>query len=127
MTDGHLRYNVRWIEHTFTSRAVTEALLSPERESGNITTKDYEAATNFFPGPTRRYRVGLLMSLPFQSAKHLALDGWWYRRPPRYVCCAQALVAQYSHLSVHDHRLCLWYSRWPYDVHFRTLELCSFN
>lgn len=55
--DESLRYNIRWIEHTFTSRAVTESLLSPERESGNITTNDYEAATTFLPGFHRHYRV----------------------------------------------------------------------
>jgi hypothetical protein len=64
MTDAVLKYNVRWIEHTFTSRLVTESLLSPERESGNITTNDYEAATAFFPGPTRRYGVCLFF-FPF--------------------------------------------------------------
>lgn len=63
MADAVLKYNVRWIEQTFTSPSVTESLLSPERESGNITTNDYEAATRFFPGPKRRYHVRFFILL----------------------------------------------------------------
>jgi len=70
-----LRYNVRWIEHTFTSRPVTQSLLSPERDAGNLTTNDYEAATNFFPGPSRRYRVvGSIAALP---VTYVVRRPWW--------------------------------------------------
>jgi len=63
-----LNYNIDWAERTFHSRAVTEALLGPERESGNITTKDYELAVRFLPG-YRHYRVlaHLLRTLPIPS------------------------------------------------------------
>ena len=123
MIDTALRYNVRWIEHTFSSRPVTESLLSPERESGNLTTKDYEAATNFFPGPSRRYRVGLFMPLQFLSAKRgiITIGDWWHHCAPCYICRAQALVDQHTHLYIHDHRLCRWCSHWAYDVYFCTL------
>ena len=121
MIDTALRYNVRWIERTFTSRPVTESLLSPERESGNLTTNDYEAATNFFPGPSRRYQVGLMFRLLSAKRDVLAIDGWLHRCAPCHICGAQAQVDQYSHLSIHDHRLCRWCCRWPYDVYFCTL------
>lgn len=52
-----LRYNVRWVERTFTTKHITESLLAPERVSGNITDRDYDAATKFFPGFHRHYRV----------------------------------------------------------------------
>jgi len=65
MPDDALKYNVRWMENTFGSRSVTEALLSPERESGNITPNDYEAATNFLPGFHRHYRfIGGFAGVP---------------------------------------------------------------
>lgn len=67
--DKTLRYNVRWIESTFPSRTVAESLLSPERESGNITTHDYEAATLFLPGYHRYYRhLGSLLAIPLLYA-----------------------------------------------------------
>jgi hypothetical protein len=71
-----LTYNVRWIERTFSSPAVTESLLSQERESGNITYSDYEAAIRFFPGPNRFYRVRLFFLPRFQSAEQLLLFQW---------------------------------------------------
>lgn len=52
-----LNYNITWIDRTFHSRSVTEALLAPERESGNISHNDYELATRFLPGPHRHYSV----------------------------------------------------------------------
>ncbi|KAK2461843.1 hypothetical protein APHAL10511_006306 [Amanita phalloides] len=52
-----LNYNITWIEQTFRSRSVTETLLGPEHESGNITTNDYHLATRFLPGPHRYYRT----------------------------------------------------------------------
>ncbi|KAL0951068.1 hypothetical protein HGRIS_007806 [Hohenbuehelia grisea] len=45
-----LRYNLRWLDETFASSATTEALLSLQRENGNLTTHDYELATDFLPG-----------------------------------------------------------------------------
>ncbi|RDB28817.1 hypothetical protein Hypma_015432 [Hypsizygus marmoreus] len=60
-----LRYNVRWVEQTFHTRAATEALLSPERENGNLTSHDYDAAAAFFPGFHRHYRlVGGVAAIP---------------------------------------------------------------
>lgn len=59
-----LNYNIRWIEQTFHSLSLTESLLSPERESGNLTTNDYELAIRFLPGFHRHYRVQLPISLP---------------------------------------------------------------
>ncbi|KAG5654105.1 hypothetical protein H0H81_007519 [Sphagnurus paluster] len=61
MADRTLRYNIRWIESTFSSRTATEALLGPERESGNVTSHDYDAATEFFPGFHRHYRVRIII------------------------------------------------------------------
>ncbi|KAF9460803.1 hypothetical protein BDZ94DRAFT_1222422 [Collybia nuda] len=69
MSNDSLRYNIRWVEHTFTSRNITESLLSPERESGNITTNDYEAATAFLPGFHRHYRlIGSTVAIPLTLA-----------------------------------------------------------
>lgn len=63
-----LYYNILWIERIFRSHAVTEALLAPERESGNITTHDYELAMRFLPGHHRHYRVLThLSTLPVPS------------------------------------------------------------
>ncbi|GLB36238.1 hypothetical protein LshimejAT787_0305260 [Lyophyllum shimeji] len=67
--DKPLHYNVRWIESTFPSRAAVESLLAPERESGNVTTHDYEAATQFMPGYHRYYRhIGSLLAIPLLYA-----------------------------------------------------------
>lgn len=55
MDSGSLKYNIRWVERTFTSSAKTEALLAPERE--NLASHDYDAAINFLPGFHRHYKV----------------------------------------------------------------------
>ena len=61
-----LQYNANWINSAFKSRATAEALLSPERESGNLTTRDYDAAIQFLPGTHHYYPVRPLPSLqPF--------------------------------------------------------------
>jgi len=52
-----LHYNVRWMDGVFKSRTTTEALLSPQREAGNLTTHDYDASISFLPGYHRRYPV----------------------------------------------------------------------
>lgn len=63
-----LNYNITWIDRTFHSRAVTEALLAPERDSGNISHNDYELATRFLPGLHRHYSVhSHLTTLPIHS------------------------------------------------------------
>ena len=58
-----LLYNVDWMDSTFGSRAAAEALLSPERESGNLTSRDYDDAIQFFSGNHRHYPVRCLSSL----------------------------------------------------------------
>ncbi|KAF5377435.1 hypothetical protein D9615_005322 [Tricholomella constricta] len=64
-----LRYNVRWIENTFTSRTTTQSLLAPERDAGNISSHDYDAATHFLPAFHRHYRyVGGLLGIPLMYA-----------------------------------------------------------
>ena len=42
-------YSVGWVQLVFSSRTVTEELLLPEREGGNLTYADYEKAINFLP------------------------------------------------------------------------------
>ena len=73
-----LDYNVNWMYSTFTSRAVAEALLSPERESGNLTSRDYDAAIQFLPGNHRHYQVRFFHSLWLYLRSHLAraIDSW---------------------------------------------------
>ncbi|KAG5648069.1 hypothetical protein DXG03_007104 [Asterophora parasitica] len=64
-----LRYNIRWVESTFSSLATTESLLAPERDAGTISSNDYTAATNFLPGFHRHYRdVGTFAAIPFLYA-----------------------------------------------------------
>ncbi|KAF8807493.1 hypothetical protein BYT27DRAFT_7189565 [Phlegmacium glaucopus] len=69
---GHvLHYNINWMDSVFRSRTRTEALLSPERESGNLTTRDYEAAIQFLPGTHHYYpiiglAVGTAIGMAFQ-------------------------------------------------------------
>ena len=58
-----LHYDIDWMDSTFRTRAVAEALLSPERESGNLTSRDYDAAIHFLPGSHRHYPVRSLPSL----------------------------------------------------------------
>ncbi|KAG6829383.1 hypothetical protein H0H92_004651 [Tricholoma furcatifolium] len=64
-----LHYNFRWIESTFSSRSVTESLLAPEREAGNVSSNDYDAAVNFSPGfhPFYRY-IGAILGVPLAFA-----------------------------------------------------------
>jgi hypothetical protein len=123
-----LTYNVRWIEHTFTSPAVTEPLLAQERESGNITTNDYEAAIHFFPGPNRRYCVRLFILPRFQSTQQLFPPvGWWPRRDPYHICFTQARLVQHSYLPLYGRLIPRWCCRRPYDVHKSTPQLCPLN
>lgn len=71
--DAHvLYYNVTWMNSTFKTRAAAEALLSPERESGNLTFRDYNDAIQFLPGPHRYYPVRSLPSLRLFLRSHLA-------------------------------------------------------
>ena len=42
-------YSIKWVEFIFCSKPVTEELLTPEREAGNLTSADYEKAVNFLP------------------------------------------------------------------------------
>jgi hypothetical protein len=58
-----LVYNVHWMVSTFGSRTAAEALLSPERESGNLTSRDYDTAIQFLPGNHRYYPVRSLSNL----------------------------------------------------------------
>lgn len=67
-----LHYNINWIYSAFSSRATAEVLLSPERESGNLTTRDYDAAIQFLPGTHRYYPVRSLPSLWLFLRSHLA-------------------------------------------------------
>ena len=61
-----LQYNVDWMISVFRSRATVETLLSPEHESGNLTTRDYDTAIQFLPGIHHYYPVRPLPSLwPF--------------------------------------------------------------
>ncbi|KAJ8521420.1 hypothetical protein ONZ45_g1853 [Pleurotus djamor] len=53
-----LKYNLTWVQDTFPSRQAAEILLSPEREQGNLTSRDYELAANFLPGPHKYYPRG---------------------------------------------------------------------
>ncbi|KAF8168010.1 hypothetical protein B0H34DRAFT_670296 [Crassisporium funariophilum] len=53
-----LKYNIKWMKSTFNSRPTTEALLAPERESGNLNLHDYETAVDFLPaGYHRKYHM----------------------------------------------------------------------
>ncbi|KAG6842578.1 hypothetical protein C0991_000104 [Blastosporella zonata] len=60
-----LNYNLRWIERTFGSRTATEALLTPERDAGNVSHNDYNAAVNFAAGSYPYYRfLGGILAIP---------------------------------------------------------------
>ncbi|KAG6911892.1 hypothetical protein DXG01_000139 [Tephrocybe rancida] len=64
-----LNYNLRWIERTFNSRAATEALLAPEREAGNVSHNDYDAAVQFSTSVYPYYRfIGALLGTPITIA-----------------------------------------------------------
>lgn len=130
MSDVPLNYNVRWIERTFSSPSVTQSLLSPERDAGNITTNDYEAAASFFPGPTRRYCVGLLplTHLYLYLINTLVIDNCKYYFRCCMLCSTQALVDHHSsNLSTRIWRLCHWFLHRAFHVHICTSPLCSFN
>ncbi|KAF8898644.1 hypothetical protein BD779DRAFT_1484933 [Infundibulicybe gibba] len=63
---------MQWMEQTFTSKAVTETLLNPERESGNITPNDLTELPAFCQGTivttvTHQF-VGGLAALPLVFA-----------------------------------------------------------
>ncbi|KAG6820115.1 hypothetical protein H0H93_005262 [Arthromyces matolae] len=61
-----LNYNVRWAQSTFSNRAVTESLLAPERDVGNVSSNDYEAALQFNSSSSRHYyrHIGGLIGVP---------------------------------------------------------------
>jgi hypothetical protein len=59
----YIYHNPSWLYSTFKSRATAEVLLSPELESGNLTTRDYDNAIKFLPGAHRRYPVRSLPNL----------------------------------------------------------------
>lgn len=52
-----LDYNPYWVDRNLTNRRSTEALLAPERDAGNVSPNDYEAAVEFSASPHRFYRV----------------------------------------------------------------------
>ncbi|KAF5312498.1 hypothetical protein D9619_003253 [Psilocybe cf. subviscida] len=52
-----LLYDVQWMDDTFVSRAITESLFSPQRESGNLSAHDYDASINFFSNFHRHYPI----------------------------------------------------------------------
>ncbi|PPQ70779.1 hypothetical protein CVT24_001066 [Panaeolus cyanescens] len=75
-----LKYNPLWVDSVFTTRSKTEQLLAPERELGNISHHDYEAAVAFFPNYHRHLAiVGFLLGSisPF-AIRHPRING---RRP----------------------------------------------
>ncbi|KAG6888677.1 hypothetical protein C0995_006667 [Termitomyces sp. Mi166 len=65
-----LAYNIRWAARTFTDRPTTEALLAPEREAGNVSSNDYEAAAQFSAGSHRKFYplIGAFLALPITLA-----------------------------------------------------------
>ena len=68
-----LSHNINWMYSAFRSRATAETLLSPERELGNLTTHDYDAAIQFLPSTNHRYYpVRSLPSLWLFLRSHLA-------------------------------------------------------
>jgi hypothetical protein len=81
-------HDVNWIYSTFTSRATAEALLSPERESGNLTTNDYNNAIQFLPGAHRYYPVRSLSSLAFYE---ISLSIYFLCDLDCWVCCWRCL------------------------------------
>ena len=68
-----LLHNINWMYSAFRSRSTAETLLSPERESGNLTTHDYDATIQFLSSTTHRYYpVRSLPSLWIFLRSHLA-------------------------------------------------------
>ncbi|KNZ71446.1 hypothetical protein J132_09900 [Termitomyces sp. J132] len=60
-----LSYNIAWAQRTFSDRPTTEALLAPERDAGNVSFNDYQAAARFFAGSHRLYRfIGGFLAIP---------------------------------------------------------------
>ncbi|KAF9240864.1 hypothetical protein BU15DRAFT_73719 [Melanogaster broomeanus] len=50
---------IEWLRTTFPTRERAIELLRPELEAGELTRRDYELATRFFPGPSYGIRCGL--------------------------------------------------------------------
>ncbi|KAH9486847.1 hypothetical protein JR316_0000912 [Psilocybe cubensis] len=73
------KYNVAWMDRVFRSRYQIEDLLLPEKEAGNITTRDYDASLDFFPNNRRYYPI--LCSLGIASLTLLRpISTKWTRR-----------------------------------------------
>lgn len=70
-----LHYNVRWMDSVFKSKNTTEALLSPQREAGNLTAHDYDASINFLPGYHRHYPVCHQVAPFFLPASSCGIPG----------------------------------------------------
>ena len=126
-TTTSLAYNIRWIQKTFTSRPITESLLAPERESGNISTNDYEAATNFLPGFHRHYPVRLSVPSYNTYAKHLSLAPWLYLCFPPHLCVPKSFLDKVAHLCIPDHCLFRWLHRRPLHDDVCACQLRSFD
>ncbi|KAG6877639.1 hypothetical protein C0993_005348 [Termitomyces sp. T159_Od127] len=60
-----VNYNFFQVQRTLAGRHAAETFLAPEREAGNVSPHDYDAAVQFSAGPHRFYRlIGGLLALP---------------------------------------------------------------
>lgn len=67
-----LNYSPLWMDAVFRPRSRAEALLSPEREAGNLTPQDYDTTIDFLSNYHRQYpvRSSLFTSLTMFMCQH---------------------------------------------------------
>ncbi|KAG6897344.1 hypothetical protein C0992_002270 [Termitomyces sp. T32_za158] len=69
MSPQPVHVDLFWAHRTLADRHSTETLLAPEREAGNVSPHDYEAAVQFSQGPHRFYRlIGAFLAVPIAFA-----------------------------------------------------------
>ncbi|KAF9569660.1 hypothetical protein CPC08DRAFT_652539 [Agrocybe pediades] len=76
------------MDRTFRSKAITESLLAPERDKGNITYRDYDASLQFLPGMHRYYTFLFTLG----SASFFLLPGPKKWKPQRRLAAGASLA-----------------------------------
>ncbi|KAJ7651656.1 hypothetical protein DFH06DRAFT_549768 [Mycena polygramma] len=96
-------YNVAWMNRTFHSRAVSESLLAPELENGNLTRRDYDALMTRLPGVQYSELAGFAIS----GLGAVAYSGFKPPKAPVVLVSYVAAEVLGKSFRLYAHRTCL--------------------